>query len=283
MILFLRRVHRYLLVVFAALLLSGCNVTPVAYDLTQKQATEIVAVLSAHGIYAEVSRGVGGRALYTVSVKNGYYTQAVSLLHEKGLPRDPEPSFSDLIESKGFLPNSRELDQVRLDRALALEIEKIIGNLPAVKSVSAIARVNYSDDAGPAVSLAIAARADAEIDQARLVDLVVKAVPGLTPEQVGISVQKELPAQELATNAGIFTESGKVITVPLTPFLLSFRVPEGDYNGLALTLLGCILVVAVVGGVFGYWYGFYQHSKNLFEADLADLQAPRLPSQQSNK
>ena len=275
----MRRMMKVRLLLFFALLFAvGCNSTPVAFDLTQKQASEIVAVLSSQGIYAEASKGVGGKALFTVSVKAGYYTQAVTLLHERGLPREPELSFSELIESKGFLPNSREMEKVRLDRALAVEIEKVLSNLPPVKSARVIARVNYQTSDAPAVSIAIEKREGGEIDTTQLQELVAKTIPGLQPEGVGITVQTELPLASASIDSGSLSSGGKVITVPLTPFLFSFRVPEGDYNGLAFALLVCLIVVAVVGGVIGYWYGFYQQSKSFFESEFADLTGPKLPA-----
>ncbi|MCB0332783.1 MAG: hypothetical protein KDD55_04740, partial [Bdellovibrionales bacterium] len=103
--------------ILLSLCLSGCGDVPVARGITQSQANEIVAVLSHHGIYAFADKQVGVGDSYDVEVKKSYYTRAVDLLHAKGLPAKTPERFSDLIAQKGIIPDSREVEALRLDHA----------------------------------------------------------------------------------------------------------------------------------------------------------------------
>jgi hypothetical protein len=45
------------------------------------------------------------------------------------------------------------------------------------------------------------------------------------------------------------------------PFLF-LRVPKDEYNYFVFGLVGALLVLALVGAILGYWWGFYHRGKS---------------------
>lgn len=261
-----------LTLVVQCMLLSGCSSVPVAEDISQSQATEIVAILSDHGISAIASRESGGKGKYSVEVKRSYYSQAVSLLHDKGLPGERKSSFNELISQNGLIPNSREMDALKLDHALATEVEEMMQNHPGIASVRAIVRLNFlKNNQEPAVSLIVQGRPGATVNSDDLVPLVAQIIPGIHKEKVSITIAPVAPDEKLSGSEGVFNDNGKVLRVPLAPFFFFWRVPEDDYAQIALLLFVCIAVVSGVGAILGYWYGYYQHSKHYFDTTLPEI------------
>lgn len=279
---------RSLCLALLALLLAACNKVPVAQSLTQNQATEIVAVLNSQGIGAEANREIGGRDRYDVQVKHGDYSEAVAVLHAKGLPSEARPSFNELIAQRGIIPNSREIEFLRLDRALAAEIEETLHNNPGIVNARVVVRVHALQNTGsesvePGVSVVVLTRTGAVIDRSEIAAVVTRAVPGVSEDKVFVSIHAVPPDEGVLSTEGVMNAgSGRVLRVPLTPFLWVWRVPESEYNSLALTLFGVILMVLVLGGVVGFWYAYYRRAHDVFESEILDL-GPQIPKSGSLK
>lgn len=260
------------LLLWCCFFVTGCGGVPIAEDVSQAQANEIVAVLNESGISSMASRQSGGKARYTVEVKRSYYSQAVSLLHEKGLPGERKPTFSEMIAPSGIIPNSREMDALKLDHALATEVEEMLQNHPGIASVRAIVRLNFLRDAqAPAVSVIAQERSSGSVSAETLTPLISRIIPGVQSDSVTVTIVPAPLSDEVATNEGVLNAKGKVLRVPLAPFLFFWKIPEDDYVQIALFLVGCLLVVGIVGAVLGYWYAYYQHSKQYFDTTLPEV------------
>jgi len=96
--------------VVMALFMSGCGTTPVADDVSQREANEIVALLSERGIPATLVKGRGSKSRYTVSVGTAKFAEAAAILSRLGLPSDKKASFQELTASSGIIPASREVE-----------------------------------------------------------------------------------------------------------------------------------------------------------------------------
>lgn len=247
--------------------LAGCNTVDVQEDLTQEQATEIAATLNNAGISATVDKESTGRGKYRVIVKRSSYSSALTLMHERGLPSEPRASFRDMIASRGLVPDSREVEALRLDRALAAEIEETIQNDPAVTAARVIVRMNSLPSGGlseekPGVSALLRVRPNKQINEVAVREVIARAIPGVSPEKIFISVSK---AEEEATQVSIEgvdrQGDGKMVRVPLTDFLWAWRVPEDDYNSLALGLVMGIVMVFTLGAVIGVSAGAYRRAR----------------------
>lgn len=233
--------------------LSGCGDSSVADDLAQREANGIVAELREHGIEAVTQRERGGKGRYSVSVPSSRFGEAASILSELGLPAERQPSFTELVASSGILPNSREVEALRLDRASAAEIENLIGQHPSVSSVGAIVRIRSapSPEAG-SVSVVVQKREGEPLDELPLRDAVIRAVPGVKPDAIVVSIVER---RALPKVSGGGREE-------LVPFFLYWRVPQRDYGGLSILLLGLLLGVSGLAALAGYIYGQYSLSRH---------------------
>ncbi|MCO6431236.1 MAG: hypothetical protein J5J00_10275 [Deltaproteobacteria bacterium] len=264
-----RRVCVLLLILFAA---SGCGSVPVAEDLSQKQANEIVALLTSHGMASYSRKEGSSAATFSVQVKRSSYSEAVQLMAAKGLPSEPRPSFEEFVAAKGILPNSREFEAVRLDHALAMELEDLIASHPAVASVRAVVRVHAQGTEGQGgVSLVIQQRKGLDLSAEETKRLVMQSIPGVKSEQITLSIQTVTDLAPVAGSIGVVNSEGAVTTVPLVPFIFNWRVPEDDYAAMVIVIVLCAGVIAVIGGLVGYWFGLYSGAKHIHEGALPEL------------
>ncbi len=259
---------QFILVSLLGLSMVGCNSVPLRQDLTQDQANEIVAVLHHHGISAEVVRESGGRGVYRVDTKREAYSQAVALLYDKGLPAEPRQSFDELTASHGLIPNSREVEALRLDRARASEIEQAVMGNPAISSARVIVRTahEFGNQSGSAIaahagsseaagaSVIIVRRPGKTVTESDIRDIVQRVVPGIQRESIDVKTYDAEPSED-AEAIGVVNKQGLVQRIPLTSFLGAWRVPEDDYNGLALTITIGIVLIFFIGFAVG-WGGF---------------------------
>jgi len=256
------RLMRLICIVLLLLALCGCNKVTLRDDLTQDQAGEIVAELIERGISATVERATGGRGKYHVEVRRSSYSEGMALLHELGLPSAPRSTFGEMVAQRGLMPDSREVEALRIDRALAAELEETLQNHPGVSQARVVVRLNSasSDLFGVAsqagVSGVVLIRKGGTVREEDIRAILAQGLPGVSLEQIRVQLYEDRvlsgsdggPASNNglapATSQGLTRDpSGSVRKVPLTQFLWAWRVPEDEYDSLAGgVLLGVVLV-----------------------------------------
>ena len=237
--------------------LAACGSSPVANDLSQRESYEIIAALREQGIEASSSKGQGGRGLYSVAVPSSEFGKAVSILHSLGLPAEHKASFSELVAQSSLLPSSRSVEDLRIDRARAAELEDLLRGYPAVVKAHAVVRFQGTDaGASPSVSIVVQRRAGGAFPVAEVSQLVARAVPGIRSEDVVVSVVDELQQPSSGQTKSAAVEGSMV------PFLLYWRVAASDYNGLALITIGLLLSVSLMAGLAGYIFGQYNLTRH---------------------
>ena len=242
-------------------LLFACQDIDVAHDLSQRQANEIIAVLSEQGIAAHATRATGSHGQFIIEVPSNRYTEAVSILHYENLPKAEEPGIGELLAPKGFLPNSRELENMRVDRAIASELETMLKTNPAISEVKAVVRRPVFDGVGPQppahISIAIRKSPENQINKETVLSLAANMIPGVSADTVVIDIQDALPIAS-GVRQGVSRENGgsKVVSVPMKEFLGWWRVAENDYDKMVLVLLCAVLVFMAVGLFVGFSAGF---------------------------
>ena len=233
-------------------LLSGCGHSPVADDLAQREANKIVAVLGEHGIEATTEKGRGSKGRYSVIVSSGDFGSAVALLTKFNLPLDRGASFEDLMAPSGILPASADVENLRMDRAIAAEVEQLLLGLDGISAASVVVRSHSVSRGAPASVSIVAQTENGTLEQERARELVTRAVPGVKETDISFLLSRQ-------PNGSCLGQTSR--TEPLVPFLKFWRVPVSEYNSLAYLLIGVMSVVAFLVGVGGYIYGQYEAAK----------------------
>lgn len=278
-------IRRLCAVLICSLWLSGCNDVPVAQEVGQKEANQIVALLAANGIPAAASRESSGKGRYSVNVSSRNYSPSVVLMSQNDLPRDDQSPINDLIAQHGLVPNSREVEALRLDRALALELQELLAAHPAVVSAKVAVRLNFLGNAGePAVSAVIQASAPDALTADAVAELVGSSVPGVKRDNIKVLVQSapNSAAAAQGEGAGVYRKGQAAMHVPLASFLW-WRVAEGDAASITLVASLCLLIMLVAGALLGYWYGFFKQSRQVIESDLPELGPKALRIERSKR
>ncbi len=244
---------RLSVVLALALCSSGCGESSVADGVAQREANEIVAALRGRGIEATTAKERGSKGRYTVSVSSERFGEAASLLTELGLPENSNLSFGELVAPSGLLPSSREVEFLRLDRATASELEALLEQHPGVASAGVVVRMRAAPSGEPpSVSVVLQKRADSPLDQQSVRELTLRSVPGLKPEGIVLVVAEQRPVPASAQGD----------SSSLVPFLVFWRVPQEDYSGLSLLLLGLLMGLSAMAALGGYIYGQYALSRH---------------------
>ncbi|MDZ4785114.1 MAG: hypothetical protein SGJ02_03445 [bacterium] len=266
-------------VIFLFLLLAGCGEEKVVSELDQKQANEIVAALSSKGIvaYSRTERSGAGHSRFYVEVNQDDYGLAVTVLQELGLPRDGQPTFRELTEQKGFLPNSREIESARLDYAFGLEIEEKLKAVSGIEDVKVAVRSNIlKSDQEPSASVIISTQQGVEIDPKQISQVVGLMVPGLNSARIAVMIEPVSTPLITISNSGSENNQGVVIYRPLVSFLKYFKIPDGDVRPLASLILGLILLAGLVCFVAGYAYGGKTSAQKMSQSMSSGMQLSKL-------
>lgn len=261
------RLLRLTMALFLLVAASGCGESSVADGVAQRDANEIVAVLRGRGIDATTAKERGAKGRYSVSVPADRFGEAASVLTELGLPASDKLSFGELVAPSGLLPSSREVESLRLDRAAASELEALLSQHPGIASAGVVVRLR-SAPAGeaPAVSVVIQKRLGDSLNDQSVRELVLRTIPGLKPEGIVLLVAEQRPAATV----------GLENAASLVPFLVYWRVPQEDYGGLSLLLLGLLLGISALAALGGYIYGQYNLSRQAEALRFDGLEGGRI-------
>jgi type III secretory pathway lipoprotein EscJ len=236
------------LIFLIAAVTFGCNNSAVVQEATQEQAREVVVTLYERGIAAVMEKQQGGKGVYTVNVPSGRYGEALKIISEKNLPSPVHATFHDFVGSGSIIPSSREIEALRVDHAIGIEIEDLLGRLPGVTAVKAVVREKAELDATHQGVAAVVNRSKgAELSLAQITALISKVVPGISQDKITVQIIDDESAHASADAAR-----------KMVPFLWVTFVPESDYKTLAVFFLGCVLVVGVASVLTGYWWGYYR-------------------------
>jgi type III secretory pathway lipoprotein EscJ len=249
-------------------LVTGCGTSPVADDLGQREANKLVAVLGENGIDATTEKARGAKGRYSVVVSSGDFASAAALLTKLGLPAERGASFAELMVPSGILPASADVENMRMDRAIAAEVEQLLLGYSGVSAVSVVVR-SHAVPAGASSSVSIVAQTKQGVpfDQIQAREVVARAVPGVKDGDISFTVSE--------TRHGVSCPQSA--SAPLVPFLRYWRVPASEYNSLAYLLIGLMSFVAFLTGVGGYIYGQYEATK---AADANPASGTSSPSKQ---
>jgi type III secretory pathway lipoprotein EscJ len=254
----MRTLGALLLSVSTLLFVSGCGSSPVADDIGQREANQIVSLLREHGITSQLTKARGAKGRYSVSVSDDRYADAAGILTRIGLPADKKASFEDLTATSGIIPPSREVEALRLDRATAAELEALLHARADIAGVSVIVRARSSEGRSPpTATVVVQRRPEANIQLEDIREIAARVVPGIRAEDVLVSISD--PPQSSVTGQPDLnpTDSG------LVSFLGVSQVPAAEYQKHVFLFIALTVFVGALAGLSGYLIGqFTQLNKS---------------------
>jgi type III secretion protein J len=231
-----------LLLAATATVLGGCT-TPVAGDLTERDANEVVVALEDSGVAATKVPDPTHEGRWRVDVPRHEGAAAVTALQTHGLPHPNAPGVLDTLDEGALIP-SRASEHARLIAGTSGELERsllgIDGVLSARVHLAVTPRDSLALDAHPLVptaSVLLRHRgATPPVGVADVQRLVAGAVPGLNPERVSV-VTSPVPDAHAASRNGL-TRFGPVSVArgSVGPLRWLVAIATGTY----LLLLGTI-------------------------------------------
>jgi type III secretion protein J len=186
-----RTIIRALAALALATLLAGCQVALYS-NLTETEANQIVAALSADEIGAAKERVDGGQ--WQVSVDEGQLARALDLLRAQGLPQERFSSLGDVFQKQGLVSTPAE-ERMRYIHAVSQELSQTLRTIDGVVAARVHVVVPANDPLADKLRPSSAAvfvkhRPDTDL---RLLgpavkDMVAHSIEGLTHEQVSLSL-----------------------------------------------------------------------------------------------
>lgn len=242
----------------------GCDSVPIAEDISQAQAREVVAVLSEQGIDGIFHRKRNGVGSFFVEVSSKDFPAAVRILHEKGIPESSSEEVLATLSKSSFLPDSRLVEGVRLDFVRAMQLEGLLENFPDVISAKVMLRLHLRDAAKQSggrdresvtgaeqgASVVLRVKDASLIPRAEIEKLLHSIVPELEPEKIHLAIFTHESAKQ-----DVEREPLAGPHIEYSELFFGWKVAKEDYPAIALSLLGTILLVGIAGVMGGYWFG----------------------------
>ena len=181
---------RTLLPLLAALALVGCGEQELHRELTEDGANQIVAALATEGIGAH--KEAADEESWSVSVGQGDFAEAVSILRAQGLPEEEFQSLGEIFQKEGFTSSPLE-ERARLNYGLSQELSHTIASIDGV--VRARVHLNLpqpdplTQDAAPSsASVFVKYRPgfDLERQTGAIKTLVANSIEGLGYDRVSV-------------------------------------------------------------------------------------------------
>ncbi|MGI6681030.1 MAG: hypothetical protein ACOX3T_06095 [Bdellovibrionota bacterium] len=248
---------KFIITIFFVFTLCGCSKEIVARGIDQKQANEIVSIFAKSNITSKVVDDPNAKKLLMVQVSKKDYKAATTILTLKGLPRDKSANFSEMISRQGILPDSKRIEDLRLDKALALEIEDNLSKMQEFANVSVVVRKEYlKDDKAPLASILVIKKPHVGFfDERKILNIVKTVIPEIKDENIKIIVDTETVPPHLSNQYGsISKEKGEQKLVRLNKFLGKFRIASDDYKQFNIFLAIIVLASLLVGFLGSLFY-----------------------------
>ncbi len=259
-----RRQHVCLLALLLMILgVNGCDNVPIAEDISQAQAREVIAVLSQQGIEGTFSRKRNGVGSFFVEVPSKDFSSAIRILHARGIPDSSSEEVLSTLSTNSFLPDSRLVEGMRLDFARALQLETLLENLPDIVSAKVMLRLHSREaskqtsvkgaeglvPAEQGVSVVLRVKDADRSPRAEIQELIRSIVPELNPEKIHLAIFTDESVEQVES---ITPPRGS--DIEYSEMFFGWKVATEDYPAIALSLLGTIMLVAVAGVMGGYWF-----------------------------
>ena len=230
---------------------SACREVEVAGNITQNQALQIVTELNARGINSEIMKSVSGKGVYAVMVQDSERLVAITTITKLGLLPDQDSDFNELTKSRGFMPNSKDIESLRLDRAMAVELEDVMMAHPEISAARVVLRLhNLTKEQSPAASIVLSCDDCEKLDQGKVTKMINNVVPGVASENIMLIISGVGAAPTDTEVTGLDRIGDNITPVTLVPFLI-WKVPAGADFELGISALIVLFLALLLGLVIG--------------------------------
>ena len=245
---YFHKASKLLLIAALGAMLAGCKVD-VYSKLSEREANEMIALLSKNGIQADRSISKDGTS--HVRVEETQLSQAIDTLKASGLPRRTFTNMGEVFKSSGLISSPTE-ERARFIYALSEELSRTISDIDGVLSARIHVVLPKNDllrqDATPS-SASVFIRHDARAPLKSLLPhikmLVANSIEGLSYEKVSVVL---VPVERLQP------VPGEAANAPAAPAASrTGRLPDSTVANLSLGAGG--LGLATLAGLGAYWFG----------------------------
>lgn len=196
--------HIFLLFLILSFFLHGCATrTTIINSVSERDANEIIVLLSAHGIDAQkvaapVAAGAGATTeqLWDISVPSEKITEALGILNQAGLPRVKGTKLLDLFGAQGLVPSDLQ-DRIRYQEGLSEQLASTIRKMDGI--VDANVQITFpQDEETKTLTASVYVKHRGVLDNpnslliTKIKRLVASAIPGLTIENVTVVADRAL-------------------------------------------------------------------------------------------
>lgn len=198
-------------ILFSVICLTGCGEKSVATSDSEFEANQMFVILNSNSFHAGKIPPAGDSKLWSVTVDEGFFGEgevaaAIQLLHEYGLPREPEPDLKTDGSSLGIVSDREEKEKQKRD--LQRQIERQLYTLSGVIRASVVIALPTDDvlsleKTPPTASVSLVVKeAESKFSIADVQNLVSGGVPNLKAENVKVAITQQplsqVPIEKLA-------------------------------------------------------------------------------------
>lgn len=240
----IKLLYRSLAIVSLSLILSACQ-TELYTGLSEQEANEMLSLLIEHGI--GVNKLPGSEQTITLSVDNNQLSRAISILNEKGYPRQKFDNMGSIFVKDGMISSPTE-ERARYNYALNQEISATLSLIDGVIN----ARIHivlpqedsYGDNTAPASA-----------------SVFIKHTPGLNTEnfipKIKSFVSTSVEELNYADVSVVLFEANKEqIALTLENAMGMSLTPDSVSTLYTIITVFSVIIVVLLGGIgfYGYFY-----------------------------
>lgn len=215
--------------------LIGCESQVLFSDLNETEANEIVAVLYSNKLAAEKVAD-GKSDSYRVMTDKSSFSDAVSVLQSRGLPRERFESVGDVFQKDGFVSSPLE-ERARLNYATSQELSRTLSNIDGVIMARVHLAVPKKEHLAETVepssaSVFVKHRSDVDLAQSvgKIKSLVVTGLENVPYENVTV---------------GLFPAEFKTVDIDRSDVTLIKKASMGEFTKTTYIIILIVLFVVI--------------------------------------
>jgi|GEM_PF-4987562 len=266
-------IRNRLLIIFVLIIsLVSCDKKDLVDTLSQKQAVNIVNSLNQNNITAQVVKSNISRKGYNykVVVDDKNYLNSIAILDDLNILNNKSLEFGELTRTKSFSTNNKNIDAIKLDRALSIEIEELLSDFEDIISTQVVVRSNLINKKNkPKITIHFLTNKDFVLSEVEteLRKIVNNSLPEVKDEDIYMfsSVKNQISKTTIKES-------------PLVKFLV-WEVPEKAGRQIGILILITSFLVAFCS----FFLGFFVKTKKITNLQVEGKKTNKVKYLSNNK